>query len=201
MVVAFIVLVVLVFTSLSYRVFKRPPGDIWKSMKWLAAAVTGVFLLAGCASQAPAGPYSTPGSDRGQLQMFQSWARSPTTAAVMVVAFVVLAVLVFTPLSHRVFRHPPGDTWKAVVVVLGVLGAGGWATRSWWFSLLMMVALWACVVWLLVGHLGSAVTEVGRLATELDPQKRAELREEQDAAAERGAALEKVLDEVDEERH
>lgn len=139
-------------------------------------------------------------SDQAQLHTFQSWARSPTSAVVMVAAFVVLAVLVFTPLSNRVFRRPPGATWKAVVVVLGVLGAVSWLTRSWLFSTLMVVALWACVVWLLVGNLGSVVTEVGRLAAESDPQERAELRDEQHTAAERGAALEKVLDQVEDER-
>jgi len=142
----------------------------------------------------------TSASDNGQLHTFQSWAHSPATAAVMLVGYAILVALVFTPLGPKLFRRPPSGTWRAVVVVLGVLGLLSWVSSNWWFTTLMMVALWGCAVWLIVRGLGSAVSGVERLATELDPEKRAELQREQAAAAERGAALERVLDEAEEDR-
>ena len=142
----------------------------------------------------------TTASDQAQLHTFTSWAHSPVTAAIMVVGFAILVVLVFTPLGPRVFGRPPGGTWRAVVIVLGVLGVLSWVSHNWWFATLMMAALWGCAVWLIVRWLGSALSGIDRLATELDPEKRAELHREQAAAAERGAALERVLDEAEKDQ-
>ena len=139
-------------------------------------------------------------SDQSQLQTFQSWAHSPATAAIMIVAFAILAIVVFTPLGSRLFRRPVGGTWRAVVVVLGALAALSWVSHNWWFDALMVVALWGCVVWLIVRWLGPAVSGAGRLATELDPEKRAQLQREQAASAERGSDLERVLDQMEDER-
>jgi len=139
--------------------------------------------------------------DNTQLQTFQSWAHSPATAALLVVAYAILAALAFTPLGPRLLKRPASGTWRAVVVVLGVLGVLGWVSHNWWFTTIMMAVLWGCAVWLIVRWLGSAVSGVDRLATELDPEKRAELQREQAAAAERGAALERVLDEAEEDQH
>jgi len=157
-------------------------------------------MIASSLSLVTATSARTAASDDAQLHTFQSWAHSPATAAILVVGFAILAVLVFTPLGLRVFGRAPGGTWRAVVVVLGVLGVLSWVSHNWWFTTLMMVALWSCAVWLIVRWLGSAVSGAGHLATELDPEKRAELQREQAAAAERGAALERVLDEAEDDR-
>jgi hypothetical protein len=140
-----------------------------------------------------------------QLQTFHTWAHSSTAAVILAVAWVALAVMVFTPLGRRVSGRSPGSTLRAAVIVLGVLGAASWATHIWWFTILMMVALWSLVVWYVVTLIGPAMSGASRLKTELDPEKRAQLQAEQAAAAERGASLERVLDEIedehDEERH
>jgi hypothetical protein len=120
---------------------------------------------------------------------------------ILAVAWVALAVMVFTPLGRRVSGRSPGGTLRAVVVVLGVLGAASWATHIWWLTILMMVALWSLVVWYVVTLIGPAMSGASRLKAELDPEERAQLQAEQAAAAERGASLERVLDEIDEERH
>lgn len=135
-----------------------------------------------------------------QLQTFHSWAHSPVTLAIMAVAWVALAAVVFTPLGQRVTRRAPSDTLRAVVVVLGVLGIAAWATGNWWFTILVVALLWGVVVWYLVTLIGSTVSRVGSLAAELDPEKRARLQQEHAAAAERGAALDRVIGEIDEER-
>jgi signal transduction histidine kinase len=135
------------------------------------------------------------------MQTFHTWAHSSTTVVILAVAWLVLAVMVFTPLGRRVSGRSPSGTLRAVVVVLGVLGAASWATHIWWFTILMMVALWSLVVWYVVTLIGPAMSGAGRLKAELDPEERAQLQAEQAAAAERGASLERVLDEIDEERH
>jgi len=198
--VAIAFVVVLVVTLLVCCMVGGRFGGAAKAAAGLVAALAGMLLVAGCRVQARASPDMDPQSQRDQLNTFHAWARSPTTAAVLIVAFVVLVVLVFTPLAHRVFRHPPGDTWKAVVVGLGALGVASWVTRSSVLLVLMAVALWGCVVWLLARHLGAAVIDAGRLRAELDPEKRVELQAEQHVAAERGAALEKVLDQAEGDR-
>jgi len=141
------------------------------------------------------------GADDRQLQTFQSWAHSTTSAVVMAIAWVALAATVFTPLGRRVAQCSPSDTLRAVVIILGILGVVSWLTQSWWFMILMVILLWACVVWYIVTLIGPAMSRVGRLAAELDPQERIRLQAEHTAAAQRGAALERVLDEVDEQRH
>jgi len=157
-------------------------------------------LIASSVSYLTAASAPATASDEAQLHTFQSWAHSPATAAILIVGFAILVVLVFTPLGPRVFKRTPSGTWRAIVVVLGVLGVLSWVSHSWWFTTLMMVALWGCAVWLIVRWLGSAVSGVERLATELDPEKRAELQREQAESAERGAALERVLDEAEKDR-
>lgn len=152
-------------------------------------------------SLAAAAPVLAAGADnQQQAQTFQAWAHSSTTAVILAVAWVVLAVMVFTPLGRRVSGRSPSGTLRAVVVVLGVLGAAGWVTHIWWFTILMMVALWSIVVWYVVTLIGPAMSGAGRLKAELDPKERVELQQEQAAAAERGASLERVLDEVEDER-
>ena len=146
-------------------------------------------------------PVLATGTDNAQLQTFQSWAHSPTTAVLMAIAWVALVAMVFTPLGRRITRRAASDTLRAVVVVLGVLGVISWLTRSPLLMALMMVLLWACVVWYVVTLVGPAVSRVDRLRSELDPAERAGLQAEQTAAAERGAVLERVLDEADEDRH
>ena len=146
-------------------------------------------------------PVLATGTDNAQLQTFQSWAHSPTTAVLMAIAWVALVAMAFTPLGRRITRRTASDTLRAVVVVLGVLGVISWLTRSPLLMALMMVLLWACVVWYVVSLIGPVVSRVGRLRSELDPAERARLQAEQTAAAERGAALERVLDEADEDRH
>ena len=135
-----------------------------------------------------------------QLQTFHSWVHSPVKLAIMVIALVALAAAVFTPLGQRVSGRAPSGTLRAAVVVLGVLGVSAWATANWWFTILTVVLLWGVVVWYGVTLIGSTVSRVGSLAAELDPEKRARLHEEQAATAERGAALDGVLDEIDKER-
>jgi hypothetical protein len=135
-----------------------------------------------------------------QLQTFHSWAHSPMTLAIMAVAWAALAVAVFTPLGQRITGRAPSATLRAAVVVLGILGVVAWVTHNWWFTILMLVLLWGVVVWYLVTLIGSAVSRVGGLAAELDPEERARQHEEHAAAAQRGAALERVLDEIDGER-
>ena len=157
-------------------------------------------MIASSASLATTAVAPATASDTTQLQMFQSWAHSPTTAVIMAVAFAVLALLVFTRLGPRLFKRTASDTTRAAVVVLGVLGVVSWVTAVWWFTTLMVVLLWACLAWLIVRGLGGAVSGAARLATNLDFGKRAELQREQAAAAERGAALERVLDEAEEDR-
>ena len=146
-------------------------------------------------------PVLATGTDNAQLQTFQSWAHSPTTAVLMAIAWVALVAMAFTPLGRRITRRTASDTLRAVVVVLGVLGVISWLTRSPLLMALMMVLLWACVVWYVVTLNGPVVSRVGRLRSELDPAERARLQAEQTAAAERGAVLERVLDEADEDRH
>jgi hypothetical protein len=146
-------------------------------------------------------PVLATGTDNAQLQTFQSWAHSPTTAVLMAIAWVALVAMAFTPLGRRITRRTASDTLRAVVVVLGVLGVISWLTRSPLLMALMMVLLWACVVWYVVTLNGPVVSRVGRLRSELDPAERARLQAEQTAADERGAALERVLDEADEDRH
>jgi hypothetical protein len=147
-------------------------------------------------------PVLAAGADnQQQMQTFHAWAHSSTTAVILAVAWVALAVMVFTPLGRRVSGRSPGGTLRAVVVVLGVLGAASWATHIWWLTILMMVALWSLVVWCVVTLIGPAMSGASRLKAELDPEERAQLQAEQAAAAERGASLERVLDEIDEERH
>jgi len=152
-------------------------------------------------SLAAAAPVLAAGADnQQQAQTFHAWAHSSTTAVILAVAWVVLAVMVFTPLGRRVSGRSPSGTLRAVVVVLGVLGAAGWVTHIWWFTILMMVALWSIVVWYVVTLIGPAMSEAGRLKAELDPKERVELQQEHAAAAERGASLERVLDDIEDER-
>ena len=146
-------------------------------------------------------PVLTARSDSQQLQQFHSWAHSPTSAVLLAIGWVVAAVVVFTPLGRKISGRSASSTLRAVVVVLGALGAVSWVSRSGLFTILMMVALWACAVWCIVTLIGPAMSRAGDLKTELDPEKRAELEAERAAAAKRGASLEHVLDEVEEERH
>ena len=135
-----------------------------------------------------------------QLQTFHSWAYSPVTLAIMAVAWVALAVAVFTPLGQRIAGRAPSDTLRAAVVVLGVLAVVARVSHNWWFTILVVVLLWGVVVWYGVTLIGSAMSRVGSLAAELNPGERARLHEEQAATAERGAALDGVLDEIGKER-
>ena len=135
-----------------------------------------------------------------QLQTFHSWAHSPVTIAIMAVAWVALAVAVFTPLGQRVTGRAPSGTLRAAVVVLGTLGVMAWVTGNWWFTILLLVVLWSLIAWYGVTRRGSAMSRVGSLAAALDPEKRARLRQEHAATAERGAALNGVLDEIGKER-
>lgn len=152
-------------------------------------------------SPAAIAPVLATGSGSQQLQQFHTWAHSPTSAVLLAVGWAVAAALVFTPLGRRISGRTASSTLRAVVVVLGVLGVVSWVTRSSLFTTLMLVALWACAVWCIVRLIGPAMSRAGDLKTELDPEKRAELEAEHAAAAERGASLEHVLDEVEEERH
>ena len=146
-------------------------------------------------------PLLATAADDRQLQTFQSWTHSTTTLVLMAIAWVALMAMVFTPLGRRVTGRSPSDTLRAVVVVMGVLAIISRATRNWWFTVLMVVLLWGCVIWYVVTLIGPAMSRVGRFTAELDPKERLRLQEEQTAAAQRGVALERVLDEVDEERH
>ncbi len=143
------------------------------------------------------------GADTGtqqQLQTFHSWADSPATLAIMVVAWVALAAAVFTPLGQRITGRAPSDGLRAAVVVLGFLAVVARVSHNWWFTILMVVLLWGVVVWYVVTMIGSTMSRVGSLAAELSPGERARLHEEQAATAERGAALDGVLDEIGKER-
>ena len=145
-------------------------------------------------------PLLATATDDRQLQTFQAWAHSTTTLVLMAVAWVALVAMVFTRLGRRVTGRSPSDTLRAVVVVMGVLAIISWATRNWWFTVLVVVLLWGCVIWYVVTLIGPAMSRVGRFTAELDPEERLRLQEEQTAAAQRGAALERVLDEVEQER-
>lgn len=147
-----------------------------------------------------AAPVLATHADTQQLQTFQSWAHSTTTAVLMTIAWVALLAMVFTPLGRKMTKRTASDTLRVAVVVLGVAGVISWLTRSPLFMAFMMVLLWACVVWYVVTLIGPAVSRVARLGSQLDPQERARQEAEQTTAAERGAALERVLDQVDEER-
>jgi len=143
---------------------------------------------------------SASSSDESQLQILRSWTHSPATAVLLALAFVALAAVVFTPLGPRLLRRSPSGGWRIVVVALGVLGALSWVSHNWWFEVLLMVALWGCVVWFVVTSVGAAVVGVGRFANDLDPQKRAERQRGQVASAERGSDLDRVLDRMEDER-
>ena len=85
-------------------------------------------------------------SDSQQLQEFHTWAHSPTSAVLLVVGWVVAAVMVFTPLGRKVSGRSASSTLRTVVVVLGVLGAVSWVTKSSVLAMVMLAAIWACAV-------------------------------------------------------
>ena len=139
-------------------------------------------------------------SENSQLRTFQSWAHSTATLVIIVVAWLVLATIVLTPLSRRVLRHRPSDTARAVVVVLGLLGVASWVSRNWWFTTLMLVARGGCGVWYLIACLGTVMAGAGRFVDELDREKHAEAQMQRADSAERGAALDRTLGKIDAER-
>ena len=145
-------------------------------------------------------PLLATAADHRQLQTFQSWTHSTTTLVLMAIAWVALMAMVFTPLGRRVTGRSPSDTLRAVVVVWAPLPSspgdpelvvhGPHGRPAVGLRHLVFVTL-----------IGPAMSRFGRFTAELDPKERLRLQEEQTAAAQRGAALERVLDEVDEERH
>lgn len=139
---------------------------------------------------------------RAQLRTFQSWAHSPFTAVLLVVAYAGLVALVVAPPGRRLAGPQAGATGRVAVVALGILALAAWLSRDLWFILLTGAALWACLAWVITaaGILATVMSLPDRLATELIPARRREHRRERSESVDRGAALTRVLDKIEGER-
>jgi hypothetical protein len=163
----------------------------------MAASVGAVAVMAAAPTLAAA----TTEEQRHDLDLFYSWLHSPITAAVLILVWLAIVVLAFTPFGERLTHHRASDTLRAVIVTVGVLGVLSWVTQSMWFRILMFVALWGVACWYIVTLIGPAVTGASLAAGRLTPEQRREREAEVAAGRVRGAALEQVLGEMEYEEH
>ena len=138
----------------------------------------------------------------GQLRSFQAWSHSPLTAILLAIAFAGLVVLVIAPPGRRFSGRQAGAIGQGVVIFLGILGVVAWVSHNLWVELLVMAGLWGYLAWVIAasGLIAEVMTLPDRLASELSPTKRRELRDDRTAAVDRGSALTHVLDKIEDER-
>jgi len=136
-----------------------------------------------------------------QLSQFDHWLRSPYTAVLLAVAFAALVALLVVPPNRRSGSHMR-EAGTLLVVALGAFATLAWVSHNQWLILVSLAVLWGCVGWAATGAgvIGAIAMLPGRLRRELDPVRRAEFRHDRSQAAGRGAALTRVLDEIEGER-
>jgi len=125
-------------------------------------------------------------------------------AIVAAVAWAVTLVLIAVGVRAN-WRLTRNLSSRAVIATFGVVGVLIVIAFVWnpvWLGIAALVAVFAIWTWFLARRLPSEVTEVhDHMERVVDPQLAAEQDAERAVSAERGAALEHVLDEVVHEEH